>query len=57
MDTYKRDAAERVGITNQQAAGLLVLCYERYYLNLKRTPLDQANLPEEMRQLCAVWLS
>jgi excisionase family DNA binding protein len=59
MDAFRRDGiAARVGITERQAAGILVLVFERYYKNAVREPVpDQLDdLPVQIAQLCAVWL-
>jgi hypothetical protein len=55
-DTLKRDAAhERIGITEVQAAGVLVLAFQRYWLNLTSKPLDAlTDIPEEMKRVCAI---
>jgi hypothetical protein len=47
-------AAEKVGISERQAAGLLLLTYERLAKDLTREPVDLADLPARMKQLCAI---
>jgi len=57
LDTIRRDEAHiRVGISEKQAASLLVLVYQRYYRNLVNEQVDIERLPEEMKHICAVLL-
>ena len=57
LDTIRRDEVHhRIGITEKQAAALLVLVYQRYYRNLVNEQVDIDNLPEEMKHICAILL-
>ena len=57
LDTIRRDEVHhRIGITDKQAASLLVLVYQRYYRNLFNGQVDIDNLPEEMKHICAILL-
>ena len=47
-------AAEKVGITERQAAILLLMTYDRVAKDLTREPVDLADLPARMKQLCAI---
>lgn len=47
-------AAEKVGITERQAATLLLLTYDRLAKDLTREPVDLADLPARMKQFCAI---
>ena len=56
-DALKRDrASHRVGIDEGQAAGFLVLVFERIWLNLTHRSRDELVLPEQMKHLCAIWV-
>ena len=47
-------AVEKVGITERQAATLLLLTYDRLAKDLTREPVDLADLPARMKQFCAI---
>ena len=47
-------AARVVGITERQAAGLLLLTYERLAKDLTREPVDLADLPAQMKLLGSI---
>jgi hypothetical protein len=52
MRCYRNDqAAQVVGTTEQQAAGLLLLVYERLAKDLTGEPVTVGDLPEEMKLL------
>jgi len=46
--------AEKVGISERQAAGLLLLTYERLAKDLTHRPVDLEDLPEQMKRLCSI---
>ena len=46
--------AEKLGISEAQAAGALLLTYERLAKDLTRKPVDLADLPDRMKQLCSI---
>lgn len=46
--------AEKVGISERQAAGLLLLVYERLAKDLTHRPVDLEDLPEQMKRLCSI---
>jgi hypothetical protein len=48
------EAAAKVAISERQAAGLLLLAYERLAKDLTHRPVDLADLPQRMKQLCAI---
>jgi hypothetical protein len=47
-------AADKLGISERQAAGLLLLTYERLAKDLTQKPVDLADLPARMKQLCSI---
>lgn len=49
-------AAEKLALSERQAAGLLLLAYERLAKDLTREPVDIEELPARMNQLCAIWV-
>lgn len=56
-DTIRRDHAhERLAISHGLAAGLLSLAFQRIWQNLTRRPLHEFVPPEEIAQLCAIWV-
>ena len=57
LDCLRRDGlAQRARITDPQAALIVVLVYERFFRNLKQTPMTAARLPVKMKRQCAIWL-
>lgn len=56
-DAMKRDSAyQRVGICEAQAAGFLVLVFERMWMNVTKRSRDEISLPPQMKQLRAIYL-
>jgi len=54
---FKNDAvAAKVGIAERQAAGVLLLTYERLAKDLTHRPVDLEDLPGRMKQLCSITL-
>jgi hypothetical protein len=47
-------AAQAVGISERQLAGILVLTYERIAKDLTHTPVDLRRLPARMKQICSI---
>ncbi len=50
------EAAAKVGISARQAAGLLILTYERLAKDLTHRPVDIEDLPAQMQRLCSIRL-
>ena len=58
MDSFKRDEITiKTGITIRELAGVLALVYERYHKNLTCSPVNPDSLPDEIKQLCAIYVS
>ena len=58
MDCIKRDEVHlRVDVTQREMAALLVLVFQRYWLNLTHRAIDELqDLPEEIKQLLAIYV-
>jgi hypothetical protein len=53
-DSLKRDdLAGKTGIHESQAEHAALLIYERAHRNVKQTPLQRQNLPDELKRVCA----
>lgn len=56
-DCFKRDdCSGALNIEERKTAGLLVLVYQRYYLNLKKEQLSLDKVPKEIKHLCAIFI-
>jgi len=57
LDSLKRDdLATRTKTTEAQVALAVLIIFERVYRNVKQTPLEPHQVPEQLRHLCTVYL-
>jgi phage terminase Nu1 subunit (DNA packaging protein) len=56
-DSLKRDdLAGKTGIHESQAEHAALLIYERAHRNVKHTPLQRQDLPDELKRVCSNYL-